>query len=36
MSLDHFAKNLKLLTNWCPVQKKKSSNNIFLIHVKYF
>ena len=36
MSPDHFAKNCKLLTNWWPVQEDKSSNNIFLIHIKYF
>ena len=36
ISRDHFAKNRKLLTNWWPVYEKKSSNNIFLIHFKYF
>ena len=32
----HFAKNRKLLTSWWPVKEKKSRNNIFLIHIKYF
>ena len=36
MSRDHFAKNRKLLTSWWPVWKTKSSNDIFLIHIKYF
>ena len=36
MSRDHFAKNRKSLTNWWPVQEKKSSNYIFLIDIKYF
>ena len=36
MSRGHFAKNLKLLTNWWPVSEKKSGNNIFLIQIKDF
>ena len=38
MSGDHFAKNRKLLTNWWPVEEKKSGKNIFLIDIinKYF
>ena len=37
MSRDHFAKNRKLLTNWWPVEEKKSGKNIFLIDIiKYF
>ena len=33
MSRDHFAKNRKLLTNWWPVEEKKSGKNIFLIYI---
>ena len=36
MSHDHLAKNRKLLPNWWPVKEKKSRNNIFQIHIKYF
>ena len=36
MSRDEFAKNRKLLTNGLLVSKKKSSDSIVLIHVKYF
>ena len=35
ISRDHFAKNLKKLTNWWRVWEKKSSDNIFLIHIQY-
>ena len=36
MSRDQFAKNRKLLTNVLPVSKKKSTDSIALIQVKYF
>ena len=36
MSRDQFAKNRKLLTNVLPVSKKKSTDSIVLIQVKYF
>ena len=34
MSRDHFAKNRKLLSSWWPF-KKKSSDDIFLIHITW-
>ena len=36
ISRDHFAKNRKLLTIGWLFKKKKSSDSIFLIHIKYF
>ena len=36
MSREHFTNNRKLLTNCWPVEEKKTSNNIFLILIKYF
>ena len=36
LSLDHFTKNRKLLTKCWSVEEKKTSNNIFLILIKYF
>ena len=38
MSHDHFAKNRKLAIDQLVtgLKKKKSSNDIFLIHTKYF
>ena len=36
MSSDHFTENHKLLTDWWPIKEKKSSNDICLIHIKYF
>ena len=34
MSRDHFEKNRKLLSSWWPF-KKKSSDDIFLIHITW-
>ena len=36
MSRDQFAENRNLLTNGLPVSKKKSTDSIVLIDVKYF
>ena len=36
MSRDQFAKNPKLLTNWLPVSKKKSTDSIYPIYITYF
>ena len=36
MSRDHFAKNRKLLTNWWPVEEKKSGKKIDIINKYLF